>query len=151
MTSSQAHDALQPSDRPVDAERHIHEPGATTSRQLCICHRNAPLPHQFTADVLPTFIHCLSEGLIYTITNFEVVQAYDMFKVTESEHSIRFTDCTEIKAVKPDGHLIKTEVFRTLTYAEYLGLANTNLTLPGEQTSALPSGTNSLHCLERNS
>ncbi|CAN8307056.1 unnamed protein product [Cochlearia groenlandica] len=64
------------------------------------------------------------------MTNFEVVPVYERYRVTETSHSIRFTNSTEIKMVKDDASEIKKEFFNLLEYSEYLSLANTNLKLP---------------------
>ncbi|CAN8257813.1 unnamed protein product [Cochlearia groenlandica] len=80
---------------------------------------------------IPYYIGSLREGEIYELNNFEVVPSYERYMVTTARHSLRFTDGTQLKDAAGDAHQIRNELFYTLTYEEYLALANTCLKLPG--------------------
>ncbi|CAN8301655.1 unnamed protein product [Cochlearia groenlandica] len=126
MTSDQADDALQPAStnmnnlaigpslqsvtfrlmRMWEARNYKNENELMSLELLLLDSFECAVTATIHRIRIPNFIQSMSEGLIYMMTNFEVVQAYDMYKVTDSKHSIRFTDATKIKAVKSDGQHI---------------------------------------------
>ncbi|CAN8258123.1 unnamed protein product [Cochlearia groenlandica] len=63
---------------------------------------------------IPYFRDSLREGLVYQISNFEVVSAYEKFQITDASNSIRFTDGTGVKVLSGDCPPIKTEFFQQL-------------------------------------
>ncbi|KFK39714.1 hypothetical protein AALP_AA3G278700 [Arabis alpina] len=81
---------------------------------------------------IPHFQKLVQVGKVYTISNFEVVPAYERYKVTNNVSSIRFTDTTEVVEDVSNEIPIKVESFRLSTYPEYLALSNTNIQLLGQ-------------------
>lgn len=79
----------------------------------------------------------LHEGHVYAINQFEVIPAYDRYKVTDNTKTIRFTDATMVTLEEATISHIKPEFFRLSSYSEYVALANSNLQLPGDKSNQL--------------
>ncbi|KAL0758262.1 hypothetical protein Bca101_095930 [Brassica carinata] len=71
----------------------------------------------------------LKKGIIYLISDFEVVPIYPNYKVADHPFSIRFTDNTDIVEIDEKICSIKHEKFRLYSYSEFETLAGTNLHL----------------------
>ncbi|KAL0654747.1 hypothetical protein Bca4012_097438 [Brassica carinata] len=74
----------------------------------------------------------LKKGIIYLISDFEVVPIYPNYKVADHPFSIRFTDNTDIVEIDEKICSIKHEKFRLYSYSEFETLAGTNLHLIGK-------------------
>ncbi|CAN8241341.1 unnamed protein product [Cochlearia groenlandica] len=62
---------------------------------------------------IPYYIGSLREEEIYELSKFEVVLAYERYKVTTARHSLMFTDGTQLKDVAGDAHQIRNELLQT--------------------------------------
>ncbi|XP_010539751.1 PREDICTED: uncharacterized protein LOC104813725 isoform X2 [Tarenaya hassleriana] len=80
--------------------------------------------------LLSRYKDVLREGAIYLLTDFAVVRANDLFKLTDFKLSIRFTERTNISEVGVTTIEIPKEFFRFRAYDELIALANKNEELP---------------------
>ncbi|KAG2290815.1 hypothetical protein Bca52824_037484 [Brassica carinata] len=72
----------------------------------------------------------LSEGSLYTLTEFDVVRSNTNFRLSDASFSIRFNEETSLEKVTASARSIPTELFRFMAYSQILEFANTGKQLP---------------------
>ncbi|KAL0864280.1 hypothetical protein Bca101_043398 [Brassica carinata] len=105
------------------------------------------LPATISVHRLETHRSNLKEGLVYSLTGFDVAQCNPNYRLSDSSLLIRFNDSTSFKDVADLAAPIPLESFRFHNHSEMLGLANTNHQLPdliGEITAVKSTVTNHL-------
>ncbi|CAH8336196.1 unnamed protein product [Eruca vesicaria subsp. sativa] len=81
-------------------------------------------------DATVMFRDRLTEGSVYTLSGFDVVQSGPNFRLCDAPLMIRFNDGTSFdKKLNPD-RPIPTESFRFMLYSRLIELANTGKQLP---------------------
>lgn len=89
------------------------------------------LPATISVHRLETHRSNLKEGLVYSLTGFDVAQCNPNYRLSDSSLLIRFNDSTSFKDVADLAAPIPLESFRFHNHSEMLGLTNTNHQLPG--------------------
>ncbi|KAL0678784.1 hypothetical protein Bca4012_006765 [Brassica carinata] len=110
--------------------RNLRKGGELMSVDMLFVDENELSVRTVSANRQLRFRERLSEGSLYTLTEFDVVRSNTNFRLSDASFSIRFNEETSLEKVTASARSIPTELFRFMAYSQILEFANTGKQLP---------------------